>query len=258
MTSISTLRQIVTDMHLVAPQGLRKVARAELAEKIDKPSGVFAVWANRQQFLIPETHGYRCSESSYPRTSVSNYLSKIYYKEQNMIIKKTIRNFGVEIKNETNYKIDEYATFNILQGLTVSKKAGLKLPKNVILETMEDCAGYFKPLKPKNIYIDPSESKLCSTVIHETTHKKDKFPRIISFVPIFGGLQIFGNGLILRLNKKLIKNEICEYATTNRNEFVACTAEKLLGEGKQWTDFDPKIKKLYDMFMGPKLKLGQK
>lgn len=55
----------------------------------------------------------------------------------------------------------------------------------------------------------------------------------------------------------MITKEVKEYATKNRSEFVACTATKLISEGKTWSDFNPKIEKLYKMFRGPKLNLGE-
>jgi len=265
MTSISSLRQIVTDMHSFAPQGLRKAARAELAEMISEPSRFSIATLNRMRFAQPGYHGYSKSERSFgaiskliksnSKNSISDYLSKIYDTEQNVLIKKIIKNLGIEFKNETNDKIHPDVIFSILQGLTASKKAGLKLPKNVILEEIEDCRGYFRRFKPKNIYVDPSGMGICSTTIHETVHKNDRAVRIVRCIPVIGTIERIGGKLTTSLNKKIIKQEIRKYAATNREEFLACTAEKLIAEQKIWSDLDPKIKKLYDMFLGPKLKI---
>jgi len=250
MTSISKLRQIVTDMHTVFPQGARKAARAELAEKINKPGNVHDLISSRLAFSNPDILGYWGSKRPFKKESVSSYLSKIYDKEQNMLINKTIKNFGVEIKNEIHYEI--------LQGIAVSKKAGLKLPKNVIVKNLEGHLGLFYDSELKNIYIHPTNDKFCLTVIHETAHKNDMAAFIVNCIPVFNDISDFiGGKLISSFNKKLISQEICEYATKNRNEFIACTAHKLLSEGKQWTDLDPKIKRLYKLFLGPKLNLGQ-
>jgi hypothetical protein len=264
MASIAVLRQIVTDIHSFAPQGLRKAMRSELAAKICKPNTLvqnkisfFELSSNFYMHIDANgTSDFNMSRWHRPSLS-SDYFAKVYCKEQNLAIKKTLKDIGVHLRNKTGEKIAPERKFNILQGLMVSKKAGMELPKTVILENLTDELGYFLQSRPKIITIDPNRDKLCKTAIHETAHKNDAAANIVSKLPIVNALSLITDKLIPLFNKNLITKEVRNYAVTDRDEFIACTVEKLLSEQKSWSDLDPKIKKLYNLFLGPKIKTNE-
>ena len=267
MTSISVLRQIVSDIHAVSPEGLRKVLSSELAAKSLIPSTLEANEKAFAKFSKKHMSDFFCSANqrssggklnlSYHQSYSTYYFAKMYEKEQIKFTSRTLKKIGIELKNETYEIIKPEITFNILQGLLTSKKAGFKLPKTVVLEDMtERMTGYWQAINAKKIFINPKGDDLCVSTIHETAHKNDIASRVVNRILFAGILAAIPNKLIPLLNKNLIQKEICNYAAKNRREFIACTVEKLLSEQKTWADLDPKIKKLYDIFLGPKIKLN--
>jgi hypothetical protein len=281
MTSISTLRQIVKDIHAVAPQGARKAVRAKLTEQISRPISETEIMIEQLRFksdmqnavmekvftrngddFTVTRHSYATAtevSSFETRYKLRKHLSNIFDKEKNTLIKNTLTKLGVEIKNKTINEIEPNKTFEILQGLNISKKVGFKLPKTVVVEDLRtmNCSGYFILLQPKKIHIDPNKDKLCATTIHETAHKNDIAGHIVNTIPAINAFSLIADTFIQLFNKNLITKEVRNYAATNRDEFIACTVEKLLSEQKTWTDLDPKIKKLYNLFLGPKFKTNE-
>lgn len=170
--------------------------------------------------------------------------------EQLIFFKKTMQELGIKIRKEKKKKISLEKLYQVFQGLLISKKRFGKIPSEIILEELEDCSGYFQKAFPERIHIDLSSGDVFSTTIHETAHKNDT--NILGFI---GDLIA---PPIIKQNKNLIKNEIGSNACTDRDEFIAETAEYLISYGKTWNDVDPKIKRLYKILFGPKLNLPMK
>lgn len=166
--------------------------------------------------------------------------------EQLIFFKKTMQELGIKIEKEKGETISLEKLYQVFQGLLISKKFFRKIPNEIILENLEDCSGYFQRIHPERIHIDPSNSEVFSTTIHETAHKNDT--NILWFIGDLIAPQI------IKRNRNLIKNEIGSSACTDRDEFIAETAEYLISHGKTWDDVDPKIKRLYKILLGPKLR----
>jgi hypothetical protein len=264
MTSIAFLRQIVTDIHSVAPQGARKAVRAKLAEQISLPCREDDLKTEQLHFKFEMANAVRAKVMKADRYlreaeyKLRVHLSHIFEKETNTLVKNTLKKLGIRIENKTINEIEPTKTFQILQGLNISKKAGFKLPKTVVVEDLQNkCGGYFKLSEPKKIHVNLNQNELCATTIHETAHKNDLAEHIVRYIPVLDALSLISSKLIPSFNKNLITKEVRDYAAINRNEFIACTAEKLLSEQKSWSDLDPKIKKLYKLFLGPKFKTNE-
>lgn len=190
---------------------------------------------------------------------------KLHSSEQKLIrdplvdkfIKETAKGLGVQFTNKSKNEIGSLKIFEVLNGLFASKKAGLKLPKIVEFKKMQQ-HGTHLWLNPKKINLNPKSNEMLSNTIHEVTHKNDLGGRLTSVIPLLSILLKLP-GVITTVSKysTIEKTFGHNYAAINREEFIACTAEKLIAEKKSWSDLDPKIKKLYDMFKGPKLKLDR-
>ena len=163
---------------------------------------------------------------------------------------------GVVLKNHFLLKTFPYDRFSIASGIINSKNLGLELPKKVYLKWMGlRKGGRFCPETADRIYINKISDKMCSTVVHETTHKNHKiynkgFWRFLVPEKSFD-MTMFNQ------NKALIKDKIRPYAGKNHKELVACIPQAFVKDGKTWSDFDPKIKELYEFYEGPKLNLVQ-
>lgn len=262
MINISEARQIVSNIQEVFPHGLRKAVRIHMVERINQPSNIVPNEVSKTFFFQTRLDKFKSSFStnnlvndlhSKYVNSVPDYYSKIWDNELDMLINRTSKKLGVKIKNLTNDKTSSQVKFNILQGLLVSKKAGLKLPQIIKLKYLKKHGGGFRPIYPNTILLDPRCDAVSSITIHEIAHKND-FENLLYYSLVKISLATAGK-LILKANKKIIERELCENAHKNRCEFIASTVQKLLYEKKSWSDFDPKIKKLYDFFEGPKLKL---
>lgn len=256
MVSIGELRQIVSEVQTVFPQGLRKTARLRLAEQIK---------------CLPVSEVTNINKDSvkkltdiFSKETALDYYSKIRAQEQNKIVKIGMKELdgSIKFKNKTANDIGDTTMFGVLKGLFKSETTGLKLPKTIEFKNFHHrkdiCDnGEIKWHKPGKIYLNPESDDIFRTTIHEITHDNDLWGRLTSVayrIPILQLMRLPGS-LITNFKANLIEKEISNYASFNREEFVACTAAKLISEGEQWSALDPKIKKLYDMFRGPKLNL---
>lgn len=172
-----------------------------------------------------------------------------------------IKDVGVVVKNESSLKkIPNDKLLGVLRGLNVAKHAFKKLPKQVVFETLPlKDQGNFNPQFFNRIVLNPLAKDIDETCVHEIAHRNDKVDLIFGNIPILCLLSsliaIGSSRLLLNRNKEKIISQIGKYALTDRSEFLAETARKLVCEGKSWQDFDPKIQKLYKIFLGPKIKL---
>lgn len=190
----------------------------------------------------------------YPN-QFSKYWNKIKLEEENKLINSIVRQLNVKVVNNTNQDIQNQSVLGALKGLVMAKGKGLNLPKNIIFKKIET-SGHFCIIKPRNIYLNPELNpiEIANTSIHETTHKNDILG-MLTRIPVLSFITGTPGYIITKLNRTNITKSLGDYACTDREEFLACTAEKLIGENKTWSDLDPKIQKLYKFFRGPKLKL---
>lgn len=261
MIKISTARQIVSDIHMVFPEGLRKAVRKDLAENIHQRHGFYQCAGDSLRFLGQNASEFkRLLLLNYPVEVLNNlygggkskaYCASLCEKELNKLMQKSLKENKVRINNMSANELGPEIIYDIWEGLMITKKAGLKLPERVNFKNLMDCDGSFNIFKPKKIYIDSNCRRIRKTTIHETIHKNDFIAIILNR---FTGITIFTK-LLVRTHKKTIGKELCEYAYKNRNEFIACSAEKILTDGKSWSALDPKIRRLYKILLGPKLKL---
>ena len=183
MVSVGILRQIVSDIHAVSPQGLRKAVRTELAATISKPSSLIENEKARTAFSKSCIKDFFTSSSerrkldklelAYPKRATSNYFAKVYKKEQASVTKKTLKELQVKIQNRDCGTNEIEKNFNVTQGVLALKKAGLKLPENVCLEDLRGKGGYFTLKMPTYIFVDCKEERLCRIAIHESVHLND-------------------------------------------------------------------------------------
>lgn len=182
-------------------------------------------------------------------------------------IKQTASDLGVKLTNTTDKKILTSKMFDTLEGLFISKKAGLKLPKEIKFKNME-LDGAYHLWTPKKIYLNPKienyaahkqanmSTSLSSAAIHEITHANDLGFKLTGTIPFLNIPLRLPGFFATGFNSLKITKNLNRLASLDREEFIACTAEKLLFESKKWSDFDPKIKKLYDLLKGPNLNLN--
>ena len=248
MVNVSVLRQIVSDMHAGFPAGIRKFARNNICEKFSLPYS---------ESILKPAAGHHEFFEKYGTDTFFTYYHKVEEQEGNKLINKLKKelNINVEFINKTKTNPCPSQMIEVWAGLIKSKKTGFKLPKVVEFEYLHKRgrAAEFNILTPKKLYLDPLYGTNSTYTMHEIAHKNDLGCRIINF-PIALLLKIPGD-IVIRRNRSKIVAELGEYAGTNRDEFIAETAQKLIHENKQWSDLDPKIKKLYNLFMGPKLNL---
>ena len=245
MISINGLRQIVNDMHAVFPGGIRKNLRIAAESKLT---------SNPIDCLTVKGEIIDRMKQTYFPDNFAKYWQKIQKEEEEKLIKSISSRHGFQFKNQTNEEIDRSNIFEVLKGVLKAEKAGLKMPKNIIFKDM-DYFGEINPRNLDNLYLNPKEFReLATTTVHEITHKNDKFG-MFTRLPVINFIMATPGGIITLLNRSKISKAVTYYASMNREEFIACTAEKLICENKTWSDLDPKIKKLYDFFNGPRLKL---
>ena len=179
-------------------------------------------------------------------------ISEVHDVSQGFIDEKT-KELGVSFKYEAVMpaRIRKVATCKVLKALEIAKQH-FRTRSQVVVFTndmgaME--AGYFTSLTPASIQIRPnSADKLFEITIHETVHQAD-IPNLASDIILSAIGAVF-----VKMNKSLINSEVSKYASTSRNEFVACMATKLITEGKTWDDVPKGLQKLYKILLGPKLK----
>lgn len=172
------------------------------------------------------------------------------------LVSEKITELGVKkVINKTKQEVDADSMLEILRGLYLSAGAGLKPPKVIRLKEFKKLGGYVNTLKPKTINLDPNESCLSQTTVHEIAHTNDLLAQCIKLVPYLGYIPHYAGKVVTNINRKIIVRELGHDATANREEFIAHVADKLISENKTWADLHPKIPKLYKLFRGPKLKL---
>lgn len=171
------------------------------------------------------------------------------YSVSNDDVDAKIKELGVIFKNPTKQQLTLSKKSDTLYGLTLSKNAGLKLPEVIEIEDTNN--GHFSFWHPKTIYFDSNYEDLVLATVHETLHKNH-----LSLVNFFWRIpDIDCAQQLINKYKKSIGSELRDHAFDNMYEFVACAGEKLIIEHKNWSDLNPVIKKLYDCFKGPALKL---
>lgn len=220
---------------------------------------------------------------------------RVYKQEEDKFIKSKIKELGVEIVNETGKEINNDTLFSLLQGLSLTKEKLKKIPqiirmKNLSKHTLikrgkneiimfQEIKGQFNLKKSNEIDIDPKSSSICGAAIHESAHKNDRMMWSYPLLPLltlpmasmlvingaelasipFSALSMLinsGPDLLMKLNKNKIINQISKYATTDRAEFVAETARKVI-ENNGWDKLSPSIKILYKIMLGPKINLSK-
>lgn len=248
MANISVLRQIVSNVHACFPTGIRKTARLVVSERLSLVKTPMTEGFLKQDLL---------NTFSNDRVTVLQYYSKVKQQESFKLINKVMKELNITFINKTNQDITESQMLDTLSGLVKAKNAGFKLPKVIKFKNLKKTWGEFVPQQPNIIYLNPNSPSISSSSIHEAAHKNDLGARITRTIPILS-IPLKLPGLITaRCNRAVISKELGNHAYLDREEFIACTAQKLIVEDKQWSDLDPKIKKLYDFLMGPKLNLKQ-
>lgn len=277
MTNIQSLRHIVTDIHKVYPQGIRKAYREGFSNSLSAYKKGFRSYAPE------EVYDYALSNLKKQKKLNSNiiqaYLSEIYYKEQDMFLSKRIKDvltvLNVKIIDKSNQVTPEIES-EMAKGLIKSHNAGLKLPKTVIVKKsllslqenitnflldklnlrkymFDEVEGTFKNETPSKIFVKANSDDIAATTIHEIIHKNHLSDPIVNKLNIFS----YDNQQVLNDKAILIKKEIGDYALTDLLEFVACTAQKLITENQNWNNFDSIVKKLYENFSGPQIYLNK-
>lgn len=218
---------------------------------------------------IPLTRGGRAVTPEWElqnteiQMSLSNFMRSMQQPEDaTEFIAKKSKELGVKFIRDAktmeseNPEALQKATCTVLNALEKLREHLPIQPQYVFLEeNMPDKkglqrAGYFESVYPDRTHINPTleAPKLYSRTIHESIHQYDRTNPISELArSIYGKIRIM-------MNKKAIATEIDRYATTNRSEFVARTAEKIITEGKTLQDLHPKVGALFKSLAGPRFK----
>ena len=198
--------------------------------------------------IIPSVTSHKV-QNIIENNSVALPLGNFQYAQSNDNVDAKIKSLGVTFKNTTKQQLTTLKKGDILAGLILSKNAGLKLPEVIEIEDTNN--GHYSLLHPKTIRLDSNYEDLILATVHETLHKNHLSPFNFLFkIPDAD----FSKDLIYK-HTRSIASDLRRHAFDNIYEFVACTGEKLIMEEKNWSDLNPIIKKLYNRFKGPKLKL---
>jgi len=256
MINIKVAREFIADIHSIYPKGLRPTVRKNLTKAINTPSVIsnfkdeYDIFGELQFNLNRNNNKQRLKSENF---NLLKYLTKIVAKENQQLFTKTLKQMNVIVCNKTDNKLENNTKISLLQGLATAKSSGLKLPNTISIELNpnKNINGEYKEDFPHTIflYTNKNNNALGKTTIHEIVHMNDKhnwFYNLISLI------------ITKLLYKNLIAKEIREYATSDRDEFIACTAAKILSEGKNWSDLHPLIQKLYKFMGGPEIKTIKK
>lgn len=234
------------------PEEFRQAVRKNVAERFRRiPEG-----DEKEIFIDNFVKSKENPDTLWTERIPSNEYSDVYNEEQGNFVDEQLKSLGIRIANRTQSAISNNILFEILNGIMNTLK---HFPKSPTIVEFKDLGfnskgrkifGLYDPEKSMTIFIDShiKDQQVLPVVVHEITHEND---------PSLFNESILDNILLIFHSSK-IKKEIRSYALTDRSEFVACTAEKLVSEGKTWNDLDPKIYKLYKHFNGPKLDLPEK
>ena len=197
------------------------------------------------------------------RMSLSNMMRSIQQPEDpKQFIAKKSKELGIRVINGSKTMEAENpegvarAKCTVINAITRLKECLPIEPKEILLEENmlnnggPQIMGEFKAAYPNMIYVNPTMEapKLYSRTIHELIHQHDRANPIVDLAR-----SIYGKIKIAR-NKKVISSEIDRYATINRSEFVARTAEKLVTENKTLQDLHPKVAELFKLLAGSRFK----
>ncbi len=172
-------------------------------------------------------------------------------KYSNEVAEKLFKKLRIKFKYRFEGNPTIQQKIDILSGLFISKKAGLKLPKIIQLDTTNN--SHFEAVHPKTIRLGLGQKNLSNVIVHETIHKNHL--SLFNFLFRFRERFFNEDSQLISQSKSKIGNELRAHAYDDFTEFVACTGEKLLCENKKWDDLNPIIKEVYKYFKGPKLRL---